>query len=69
MRRLIEATRGEAAELVEGVRVKLGDDWITMMPDPDRAAFHVVVESKTRERAREISDDYRETIARYRDGG
>jgi len=40
-----------------------------MMPDPDRAAFHVVVESKTRERAREISHDYRETIARYREAG
>jgi mannose-1-phosphate guanylyltransferase/phosphomannomutase len=68
MRRLLEETKGKSVELVEGVRVRLGEDWVTAIPDPDRACFHVVGESGDRERARSLVDDYRERITGWRRG-
>jgi mannose-1-phosphate guanylyltransferase/phosphomannomutase len=69
MRRLIEATRGQGMEAVEGVRVKLDENWITALPHPDRACFHIVSESKTLGRAQELAGEYAEMITRFRDGG
>ncbi|HLC41548.1 MAG TPA: hypothetical protein VJO34_07965, partial [Methylomirabilota bacterium] len=69
MRRLIEAARGQGVELIEGVRFKRDDDWVTAIPDPDRSCFNVVVESTSRSRANALSEEYRELIAHYREGG
>lgn len=69
MRRLIEATRDQAVELIEGVRVREGDDWVAAIPDPDRALFHVVAEAGSRQRARELCDRYRQLIAGWREEG
>jgi mannose-1-phosphate guanylyltransferase/phosphomannomutase len=66
MRRLLEETRGKTVELVEGVRVRLGEAWLAAIPDADRACFHVVGESGDRERARSLVEDYRERIAAWR---
>jgi mannose-1-phosphate guanylyltransferase/phosphomannomutase len=66
MRRLLETTRGQAVELVEGVRVRHGDDWVAAIPDPDRALFHVIAEAATRPRATELVDRYKALIAGWR---
>lgn len=66
MRRLLETTRDEMVELVEGVRIRVGDDWVAAIPDPDRALFHVVAEATTRGRAQELVDRYKELITRWR---
>jgi mannose-1-phosphate guanylyltransferase/phosphomannomutase len=66
MRRLLEATRDETIELVEGVRVRIGEDWLAAIPDPDRALFHVLAESSTRARAQELVDRYRGLITNWR---
>jgi mannose-1-phosphate guanylyltransferase/phosphomannomutase len=66
MRRLIEETRGNTVQLVEGVRVQLGEDWVAAIPDPDRACFHVVGESGDPARARALVDDYRERLTEWR---
>jgi mannose-1-phosphate guanylyltransferase/phosphomannomutase len=66
MRRLLEETKGESVELVEGVRVRLGEAWVAAIPDPDRACFHVVGESSDRDRAQSLVDDYRERITGWR---
>ena len=68
MRTLIEATAGENVELVDGVKIHLGEDWTILYPDPDRPVFHVLAEATTRARAEEIVGTYRqlvqETLAR-----
>ena len=51
MRRLIEATKHFKVELIEGVRVQMGEDWVAAIPDADRAIFHVVAEASDRDRA------------------
>jgi mannose-1-phosphate guanylyltransferase / phosphomannomutase len=66
MRRLIEATKNGKVELIEGVRVQLGEDWVAAIPDADRATFHVVAEAADRDRAQRLADEYRERITGWR---
>jgi mannose-1-phosphate guanylyltransferase/phosphomannomutase len=66
MRRLIEATKHGKVELIEGVRVQMGEDWVAAIPDADRATFHVVAEASDRERAQRLADEYRERITGWR---
>jgi mannose-1-phosphate guanylyltransferase/phosphomannomutase len=66
MRRLIEATKHERVELIEGVRVHRGEEWVAAIPDPDRACFHVVAEAGDRARARLLVDEFRERISGWR---
>jgi mannose-1-phosphate guanylyltransferase/phosphomannomutase len=66
MRRLAEATREETIELIDGVRVRIGEDWVAAIPDPDRALFHVIAEAGTRLRAQELVDRYKQLIVGWR---
>ncbi|HEU5192716.1 MAG TPA: mannose-1-phosphate guanyltransferase [Methylomirabilota bacterium] len=66
MRRLMEATKGEDVELIEGVRVRRGDEWVAAIPDADRACFHVVAEAPDRERARALAEEFRDRITGWR---
>ena len=68
MRRLIEATKGDDVELIEGVRLTRGEEWVAAIPDADRACFHVVAESVDRDRARVLAEEYRERIDGWRKG-
>ena len=69
MRRLLEHTKGQAVELVEGVRVRMGEEWVAAIPDPDRACFHVIGESADRERAGALVEDLKARIAAWRREG
>jgi Nucleoside-diphosphate-sugar pyrophosphorylase involved in lipopolysaccharide biosynthesis/translation initiation factor 2B, gamma/epsilon subunits (eIF-2Bgamma/eIF-2Bepsilon) len=66
MRRLMQATKGEDVELIEGVRVRRGEEWVAAIPDADRACFHVVAEAPDRERARVLAEEFRDRIAGWR---
>jgi mannose-1-phosphate guanylyltransferase / phosphomannomutase len=66
MRRLIESTKNEEVELVEGVRVRRGEEWVAAIPDADRACFHVVAEASERGRARVLADEFHDRIAAWR---
>lgn len=66
MRRLLEETRDEVVELVDGVRIRLGEDWVAAIPDPDRALFHVIAEAGTPARARDLVARYASRIESWR---
>jgi mannose-1-phosphate guanylyltransferase / phosphomannomutase len=66
MRRLMQATKGEDVELIEGVRVRRGEEWVAAIPDADRACFHVVAEAPDRDRARVLAEEFRDRIAGWR---
>ncbi len=66
MRRLIEATKGEMVDLIEGVRVRRGHEWVAAIPDADRPCFHVVGESTDGERARLLVEEFRDRIAAWK---
>ncbi len=66
MRRLIEATKSADVELIEGVRVRMGEDWVAAIPDADRAIFHVMAEAGDRERAQRLAEEFRDRITGWR---
>ena len=66
MRRLIEATKGGEVELIEGVRVRMGEDWVAAIPDADRPIFHVIAEAGDRERAQGLAQEFRDRIIGWR---
>ncbi|MBI2524949.1 MAG: mannose-1-phosphate guanyltransferase [Candidatus Rokubacteria bacterium] len=68
MRRLIEATKGGDVELIEGVRLRRGEEWVAAIPDADRACFHVIAESADGARARALAEEYRGRIDGWRKG-
>lgn len=66
MRGFIEATKGETVDLVEGVRVRRGDERVAAIPDADRPCVHVVAESTDRGRARLRVEEFRDRITAWR---
>jgi mannose-1-phosphate guanylyltransferase/phosphomannomutase len=65
MRTLIEATKDDQVELVDGVKIHLGADWAAIYPDHDKPAFHILAEASTRARAEEIASTYRDKIKEW----
>jgi mannose-1-phosphate guanylyltransferase / phosphomannomutase len=61
MRQLMEGARGANVQLVDGIKVFDGDDWVLAYPSQDQAAFHVHAEAGSGDRARELA---RSTAAR-----
>ncbi len=59
MRTLIEATKGEDVELVDGVKLRKGADWVLLYPDPDKPTFHILAEASVRARAEQLVDSFR----------
>ncbi|HSB81674.1 MAG TPA: nucleotidyltransferase, partial [Candidatus Methylomirabilis sp.] len=62
MRSLIEATKDAQVELVDGVKIHQGTDWVILYPDPDRPVFHIQAEAGTRPRAEQMIGDYRDKL-------
>ncbi len=65
MRTLIEATKDEQVELVDGVKVRLGSDWAVIYPDQDKPFFHILAEATTRARAEQILGTYRDKVQEW----
>ncbi len=63
MRALIAATADEQVELIDGVKVHLGSDWVILYPDQDRPYFHIIAEGSTQARAESHLARYREILA------
>jgi mannose-1-phosphate guanylyltransferase/phosphomannomutase len=63
MRALIAATADEQVELVDGVKVHLGGDWVILYPDHDRPYFHIISEGGTQARAEAHMARYRDVLA------
>ncbi|MDI6794293.1 MAG: mannose-1-phosphate guanyltransferase [bacterium] len=58
MRMLMDMTKDKEVELLDGVKVKEGNDWALFLPDPDRPVFHIHAESASIDKARELADRY-----------
>ncbi len=63
MRQLLESARGADIQLVDGIKVFEGEDWVLAYPSQDHALFHIHAEAGSRERARELAG---RTAARIR---
>lgn len=58
MRMLMDMTKDKEVELLDGVKIKEGDDWALFLPDPDRPIFHIHAESSSVDKAKELADRY-----------
>ena len=52
--------------MIEGVRVRRGDEWVAAAPHTDRARAHVVAEPSNGERARVLVEEFRDRVAARR---
>jgi len=58
MRRLSEQYRGPGVTRVDGIKIGLGEEWVLILPDPDRPIFHVYAESISADQAEGLADKY-----------
>ncbi|MBI3965438.1 MAG: NTP transferase domain-containing protein [Chloroflexi bacterium] len=62
LRRLSERLGNGFSPLYEGIRTGRDDEWVLVLPDPDRPAFLVVAEASTHEMVDHLLDRYSELI-------
>jgi len=62
MRTLIEATKDQEVELIDGVKIHVGSDWAVIYPDQDKPYFHILAEAGTRAQAGKIVATYRDKL-------
>ena len=67
MRHLIEETKEERVELVDGIKVFHGGSWAIVVPDGDRPLFHVNAEAATEEQAHELAQRYIDMIRSWQE--
>jgi len=58
MRLLIEETKHERVELLDGVKIHLGSEWVIVYPDQEKPFFHIVAEAEGRTRAEQLVGAY-----------
>ena len=58
MRRLHEQYQDYGAQMIDGIRIPLGDEWVLIRPDPDLPIYHVNAESRSDQEARALVDKY-----------
>ena len=67
MRNLIEATKEERVELMDGIKIFHNGAWVIVIPDEDRPFFHVNAEAPTESTAWELTQRYTELIRSWQD--
>ncbi len=66
MRNLIEDTKDLNTELIDGVKIYFeNQDWILIIPDPDRPFFHLFVETGTEEASNRLIKQYSDKIRNW----
>jgi len=65
MRRLAEDSRGLETVLLDGIKIKFGEDWIVAYPSQDMPYFMLVAEASTEEAARSLVNRYSEKIKEW----
>jgi len=67
MRRLLEEseTAGHKAELIDGVKLSTGRNWVLILPDADKPFFHVDAEADSPREAQALADQYHERIKQW----
>jgi len=58
MRLLNEQYEGARTELIDGIKIHLGETWVLVLPDPDRPMFHIHSEAGSTSEAEELAGKY-----------
>jgi len=65
MRRLIEYTKHQKRELVDGVKIICDDAWVLVVPDQETPQFHITAEAKNRDRVDALLVEYETKIQEW----
>ncbi len=65
MRLAMEHFKDKNPDIVDGIKVKLKDAWVLMIPDPDEAYFHIWVEAEEERKARDLLRDITEKVTKW----
>ena len=55
MREVVERASGDRLELIDGVKIHHGSDWVLVLPDPEQPVVHVWAESDADAKARALA--------------
>jgi len=58
MRLLNEQYRETRGRQIDGIKLEMGDEWVLILPDPDRPLFYVYAESSSDEQATTLAEKY-----------
>ncbi len=62
VRTLAEELKDEEVELIDGIKVHQGEDWVLVLPDPVRPVIELFAEAATEKAARKLLADYTRRI-------
>lgn len=62
MRTMIERTKERDVVLVDGIKIRHGDDWALVLPDPEDPVTHVWAEADSEQAARQLAQEYARRI-------
>jgi mannose-1-phosphate guanylyltransferase / phosphomannomutase len=65
MRQLIEDTANEKRELIDGVKISKNGSSVMILPDADKAIFHVTAEAENEMKAQELVSTYIDKIKKW----
>ncbi|MFZ1080443.1 MAG: hypothetical protein WAO19_00790, partial [Candidatus Kryptoniota bacterium] len=66
MRKLIEVTKSDKREMVDGIKVHYDDGtWVHLLPDKERAVFHINAESINKDLAQSIVESFESKIVSW----
>ncbi|MBI2252707.1 MAG: hypothetical protein HYU63_08240, partial [Armatimonadetes bacterium] len=68
MRRLIELSKNNKIEMLDGIKINLKDDWIAIIPDQIEPCIHLYAESSNYEKANQIIEEYINKINNLKKG-
>jgi phosphomannomutase len=68
MRLLNQQYKDRRAELIDGIKILLGEEeWVLILPDPDFPKFHVYAEARSESEGRDLADRYVRIVEGLRD--
>lgn len=67
MRRAMEHSESFPRQLIDGVKIFLGDDWALLIPDKERPLFHIIVETDKLERSAQLALEYERLVKEWKE--
>src|SRR5579859_268590 len=63
MRELNERYRDRRGRHIDGVKIELGEEWVLVLPDPERPLVHVIAEGREADGAEQLAHEYAAVVS------
>jgi mannose-1-phosphate guanylyltransferase/phosphomannomutase len=69
MRKAMEHSESRQRQLLDGVKIFLGDNWVLLIPDKERPLFHIIFESDDNDSALQLAREYERLVREWKEEG